>query len=499
MTTFFVLILLCLNTLFIQVEALSFRQMLADYQAPTEKKIVVVITSYNNSDWLERNLNRIFSQEYSNYRVIYLDDHSSDGTADLVRAYVSRANQEHRFTLVDNCKWESQMANHYKAVMMCDDDEIVVQMDGDDWLADDMVLSLLNKVYSKFDVWLTYGQFISWPQGEIGCSREIPANIRNANAIREFGFCYSHPRTFYAWLFKKIKLKDLLYKGSFIPAAPTPDVLMMFPMVEMAGIHAQFIPDVLYCWNRKNSLSQHNLPVKKEMPPAEKWEKYTPLLSRDNFITQVRGLKKCGLVLWSCDEAQISHFMESQLPNIQGICAVAVFADSLRTSYKHSELRYIDGIRSGTIHDFMTQEQLDYVLVVSNLSTNYNAVNIAQCVNRMEITGSPLFFLNIGKKDFIPCQEEIPYAPFKGAIMEYRLTPLVDGMCAWQCDCAPELWQFDGLYTSVIMGKDSIANLDSVLKGCNFHLYKKHIQNIMKQPREIALLFEECKTHKGCA
>ncbi|GMU19729.1 MAG: hypothetical protein AMXMBFR12_09210 [Candidatus Babeliales bacterium] len=467
-------LLFCGAVLFfvLPLEGTFFRELLADFHPSVEKKIVIVITSYNNRNWYEYNLKSVLGQRYTNYRVIYIDDHSSDQTTEFVKTFVTQKNQWHRFTIIENATWESQMANHYKAVYMCDDDEIVVQIDGDDWFADDMVLNLLNKIYSYSDVWLTYGQFISWPQAEVGCSREIPEQVRASNAIREFGFCYSHPRTFYAWLFKKIKLKDLIYKGSFIPAAPTPDVLMMYPMIEMAGIHAQFIPDILYCWNRKNSLSQHNLPVKKEMPPAEKWQKYMPIFHKDNEITKARLNKKCGLFIWSYDEMQINDFIVCRLSNIQGISAVA-------TS------------REINVSEFITQEALDYLLIIANPTMRIDDIDLNVCMYEMERTGAPLFFLGIHKQDFISCNEPIPYAPFKGAVMEYRLTPIAMNICAWQCDCVPELWHFDGLYTGILIDKNHIGSLDSVFKSQNFHSYKKCIQQIMKQPREIGLLFEQ--------
>ena len=52
-----------------------------------EKKLVIIVTSYNNADWYDKNLGTMFSQKnydgtpYENYRIIYVDDCSLDGTA----------------------------------------------------------------------------------------------------------------------------------------------------------------------------------------------------------------------------------------------------------------------------------------------------------------------------------------------------------------------------------------------------------------------------------
>src|SRR5258708_29393489 len=62
-----------------------------------------------------------------------------------------------------------------------------------------------------------------------------------------------HPRSFRAWLFKLVKLEDLIadkidgFDGNFYPASN--DVAMYFPMVEMAHTHIKFIPDILYIRN----------------------------------------------------------------------------------------------------------------------------------------------------------------------------------------------------------------------------------------------------------
>ena len=45
-----------------------------------ERSIVVIIPSYNNVRWVEKNLMSVFEQKYENFRVIYIDDCSTDGT-----------------------------------------------------------------------------------------------------------------------------------------------------------------------------------------------------------------------------------------------------------------------------------------------------------------------------------------------------------------------------------------------------------------------------------
>ena len=49
--------------------------------------------------------------------------------------------------------------------MDASDDDVIVSLDGDDWLANDYVLKKLNEVYEREDCWLTYGSYIEYPGG----------------------------------------------------------------------------------------------------------------------------------------------------------------------------------------------------------------------------------------------------------------------------------------------------------------------------------------------
>lgn len=221
-------------------------------RAIEEKPIVVLITSFNNAEWYKKNLGSVFSQKYSNYRVVYVDDISPDGTSDLVEAYVNECGQQERFTLVRNTERRLALANIYYAVHDCDDHEIIVSLDGDDWFGSDDTLNIINKAYSSGDVWMTHGTMKEYPSGVVGWSIPIPDDIVTKNAFRDYR-CPSHLRTFYAWLFKKIELEDLLYDGEFFQM--TWDMAMMFPMIEMAAERHQFIKDVVYIYNMRTPLN----------------------------------------------------------------------------------------------------------------------------------------------------------------------------------------------------------------------------------------------------
>jgi glycosyltransferase involved in cell wall biosynthesis len=221
--------------------------------------MVIVITSYNNKNWVYKNLISVLKQDYSNYRVIYIDDASTDGTADEVKQLMQAQSQESRVTLIENQVRRGGLYNLYHAVSSCADEEIILSLDGDDWLANCWVLKTLNEVYSTKNVWLTHGTLIEYPKYALGWSIPIPESVTKSNAFRTYR-CPSHLKTYYAWLFKKIRVEDLQYNGEFFQM--TWDQAIMFPMMEMAGKHHAFISDVLYVYNVENPINDNRVNAK---------------------------------------------------------------------------------------------------------------------------------------------------------------------------------------------------------------------------------------------
>ena len=216
-------------------------------------RFVILIPSYQNRAWCEKNLLSALDQNYSNFRVVYVDDCSTDGTADEIERILSEHDKKNKVTLIRNNERCFMVGNVYNIVHCCDDDEIVITLDGDDWLANNNVLSRVNREYNKSDVWITYGQFKSYPENDPGCSCEIPKHIIDNGLFRRYRWCSSHLRTYYAWLFKMIRKEDLMHNGEWIKTAG--DLAIMFPMLEMAGPRQSFISDILYIYNHESPIN----------------------------------------------------------------------------------------------------------------------------------------------------------------------------------------------------------------------------------------------------
>jgi glycosyltransferase involved in cell wall biosynthesis len=222
----------------------------------------IVIPVYNSEKWISRCIDSVLSQNYKNYELIIIDDHSTDMTWDIIKKYKVNA-------LRNKKRIGSALANIVKGIKNTKND-IIITVDGDDSLANTEVLSYLNEVYQE-DIWLTYGQYrplsgkykppcsllskIRTPI-LVGTTEEI-GNLmtvsENTRTYRRSGYWVtSHLRTFKRWLWDRIDDKDLREEnGEYFKIAG--DLAYMYPLIEMAGeSHARFIEKILYIYNDLN-------------------------------------------------------------------------------------------------------------------------------------------------------------------------------------------------------------------------------------------------------
>ncbi len=216
--------------------------------------IHILTTLYNCEDYIEQCIGSIMSQHNKHFKCYITDDLSSDGSPQKVENLIKN---DERFILIKNSEKKYQPGN-YDQIIRGDycigDDDIIVEVDGDDWLPDSKVLDRVSDLYSDSDVWVTNGSF-KYSSGGVGFAAE-PKNIEN---IRNETFTASHLRTWRAFLWRNIKVEDLKDEnGEYWSVAG--DLAFMFPMIEMAGSdHYKFISDVNYVYNGENPINDHKV------------------------------------------------------------------------------------------------------------------------------------------------------------------------------------------------------------------------------------------------
>lgn len=278
-------------------------------------KIKVIIPFYNPGDFLETCVASVLTQKYDNFEVLFINDCSTDGSAKkYVPRQLPKLNENNKIVLnadgqvifenshpildITKCKtvnlWETNvrmtaLKNIHNGVMQFADnpDDIVVLLDGDDWLLNKNVLSYINEFYEKNpECWMMYGSS-QWTNGRPCCARPYTQEDFN-KGIRKTVFKISHIRTFRAGLYHSIAKQDPGFgcmgndKGEWYKM--TYDVAMFTPMLEMAGFnHVFYNEKKLYVYNRENPISDDKVNQSLQWEIHEEISKKKPFEKITNY------------------------------------------------------------------------------------------------------------------------------------------------------------------------------------------------------------------------
>jgi glycosyltransferase involved in cell wall biosynthesis len=217
-------------------------------------KVIVLTTSYNCEDYIERSLSTIMTQTYKNFKCYITDDMSTDGTVEKIKNFIKG---DDRFVLIEN-KTKLYQSGNYDQVIRgeydIDGEDICIEVDGDDWLPDSRVFERVVETYNGGDIWLLNGSF-RYHDGRPGFSQPHTT----FEDIRQKPFTLSHLRTWKVFLWRSINPEDLKdSEGNNWKIAC--DLAFMFPMVEMCGPeHYKFMYDINYIYNESNPLNEHKV------------------------------------------------------------------------------------------------------------------------------------------------------------------------------------------------------------------------------------------------
>ena len=221
-----------------------------------DNKFIIITTCYNVEPYIKMNLYMNRFQSYKNALFIYVDDNSKDTTYNTL---TNLDFVDDRFLILKNTDNGSQgkafiyALDYLKNNNLVNDEDIIVEVDGDDWLSSTFVLQYLNEIYQNKDIWMTFGQYQIWPTAQLGghFGMDILPEVDNTNTYRQYAFPYSHLKTYKFWLLNKVEREDLIDPTTGEIFAAAWDHALCLPMVEMAGKdHIYKCPDLLYILNR---------------------------------------------------------------------------------------------------------------------------------------------------------------------------------------------------------------------------------------------------------
>jgi len=277
------------------------------------KEFVFIIPSYNNESNYLKNLNSVLNQTYQNWRIVYVDDCSTDKTYDLVSKYIIEKNVENKVKLLKNDKNMGPAYSRNVAFKECKDDEICCLLDGDDWLYDSNVLEKLNRLYLDNDLLVSYGGTYKYENGKLN-SREktivpFPENIVKNNRYRQHPWTVYPLRTGKAELFKSIPeyyLKD--EEGEWIKCCT--DMAIMWWVLERCDGKFMVNNFPTYVYNVDNTNKYITSYYRRKEDKS--WEIY-----REKVMKQLIGYK-CKKYVISDDQIKFNKYLEDN--KIDQIC-----------------------------------------------------------------------------------------------------------------------------------------------------------------------------------
>lgn len=348
--------------------------------------IVIMVLAHNNQDCYERTLDSIIAQLYDNYRVIYVDDGSTDNSYYYAKAYSIERHISSRCTFRRSACHQGPLAHIYREVQKCKEDEIIVVLDGCDWFADEHVLDTINKYFCNNDVWLAYGGYTSYP--------ELKTDILSKDKNSQLELCIS-----YAWIFKELKLEDLLYNHIFYQGDW--NSIIANPLKQLASNRYMSISDILYVSNSNHHhIAQKTLRQQSNIRPIN----YKPLACRKQIqssddtasllifsnnpshlqalLTKVKGhLCYCShiYIAYSCDAQTdpLYKSMTEQLPEL-------IFSRYEKTEFKATLMHHLHQIES------------NYILLSDDIATPIAPIDLHVCIRALKNSGLDIFYLPLG-------------------------------------------------------------------------------------------------------
>jgi len=384
-------------------------------------------------------------QKYQNYRIIYIDDASTDGTLNLVADYAKENNQYHRFTFIKNKENRGSLANYYTGTYLCQDQEIVVHLDGDDWFKHEYVLQKLNNVYQGKNVWMTYGQNEEihfdkennkFYTAKGHCKKTGSGPVR-FNAYREIAWRYTHLKTHYAGLFKHIKLKSLFDNdGRFFVSAT--DSAMMFSMLELSGGKFKFIDEILYVYNALNPINHKKIRKLRQIrckSIARAKKKYNKLETEAIPTRDIPNNAKSDLIIIS---ALGPDHTKRTLESVQ------CYAAGVENIYVLHQKSF-----KSCLEKTIKKTPNNHIILTKDNMILKDFVDVSSCIQLLEQTYAYGFYLSLGKnikkKYTIWGNQTIP-----------NYQKIEDNIFAWQFKLGEHDWRRPNNFLMTLYRKDDI-------------------------------------------
>jgi glycosyltransferase involved in cell wall biosynthesis len=223
----------------------------------------IIIIAGPAQKYIKKCLSSLVSQEYTNWQCQVIID-PVDQSYQIAKEFESE-----KLSILQNKTNEYALANIIKAVNLLtpNDEDILIMIDGDDWLINSQSFSIVNKYYeNNSDLLITHGSWTAYPNPDI-ITNNLPYTEEHFKTSIRKGVSWraSHLKTMKYKVWKHIKDEDFRSPdGTYFRSSW--DLTIMWPALEMAGFKRyKFIPEILYVYNQETPFNDAKLRLQEQM------------------------------------------------------------------------------------------------------------------------------------------------------------------------------------------------------------------------------------------
>ena len=228
-----------------------------------EKPIVVITAVYNAENYIDKCIRSVAAQDYENYRMIIINDASTDRTAEVIENTIAETGLEN-FEVITRKENVGAVFNQISTIQSkCDPEDITMILDGDDWLVNNSnIFNLYNNLYHDGAEY-TYGSCWSLVDKIPLIAQPYPPEVKANKSYRDYkfnwNFPYPHLRTFLGRL--ALNLDASLFQdaqGEWYRAGG--DNSTFYNIIEQADPEKVVcVPDIVYNYNDTNPINDYKV------------------------------------------------------------------------------------------------------------------------------------------------------------------------------------------------------------------------------------------------
>lgn len=243
--------------------------------------MIRIITPYYNAEaYLKTCIDSVLKQYNQDWTMYLINDMSTDNSYEIACSY-----SDPRIINITNDQKLYQVGNYYTTLQRAEieTEDIIVLLDGDDWLHNNCVFDRLQCYYSK-DILAAFGNFVC-TDGTIGWTAN-PCDDWTKLRHPSVRFTATHLRTCKAHLMRAVSFIDLVDDECNYYDV-TGDLAYIYPMLEMAGKdRVLFTNDINMVYNIANPLSDYKAKAKRQRdvefeirkkPPYKQWPDFNDM------------------------------------------------------------------------------------------------------------------------------------------------------------------------------------------------------------------------------